>query len=352
MQIMATVIAAALAKRWQEAELGILYPAIDRLPEPVLDILAYDLKVDWYDYGYSIEEKRRTLRDAWKVHRIKGTKAAVETAISAVYPHTKVLEWWEYGGDPYHFRLDINITYDTMDSAKQRQVLARLKYYKNLRSHNDGITYFVEAKPAEVKAAAGVPGLWESIHTPLELPVPIIRPEAGIRAGAVTALWEAFGAAAALTPPEIRSPAAVRLGTVTALQEAFGAAAALSPPEIRSWAAVQPGMATALGETFRTAAELIPPAIRSRAGIRLGAITTLEERFIAGIVLQPGPPPRSEATARAALSGGWEERFTTAAIPLEKSVLAVTAATSATGAVTSTQETAQTHINLQEVNHG
>lgn len=178
MQTMATVLAAALAQRWPEAELGILYPAIDQLPEPVLDILAYDLKVDWYDYGYSIEEKRRTLKNAWKVHRIKGTKAAVETAISAIYPNTTVEEWFEYeGGKPYHFRLKINISDDDIDSERLRRVLERVRYYKNLRSHNDGIRYFTEPETMTVYAWIGCPGLHEAMETAVE--VPELKPPVG-----------------------------------------------------------------------------------------------------------------------------------------------------------------------------
>ena len=195
MQIIATVIAAALAQRWPEAELGILYPAIDRLPEQLLDILAYDFKVDWWDPEYSIEEKRRTLKDSWRVHKTLGTKAAVETAISAIYPRTKVIEWWEYGGEPYHFRLDINITNDTIDSDKQRRVLQRLNYYKNLRSHNDGVTYFVEAAPAIARAVPYVPGVVEDFHASFEIPVPVIRAAAAVRTDAAAAVWETFSTA-------------------------------------------------------------------------------------------------------------------------------------------------------------
>ena len=160
----------ALAKRPAEIGLLSLYPRIDELPEALLDILACE----------------RTS----SVHKHMGTKAAVETAIRAIYPGTRVLEWWEYGGEPYHFRLDINITNDTINSEKQRRVLERVNFYKSLRSHNDGVTYFVEAEPAIAKAASSTPSLNETIHVPLALPVPIIRPTASARAGVITGLWE------------------------------------------------------------------------------------------------------------------------------------------------------------------
>ena len=109
--------------------------------------------MDWWDPSYSLEEKRRTVKDSWRVHKTLGTKAAVETAIRAIYPLTTVEEWFEYGGEPYHFRLNIDITSDSGDRARQRRVLERLNFYKSLRSHNDGVRYFLY--PAKSWAVAG-----------------------------------------------------------------------------------------------------------------------------------------------------------------------------------------------------
>ena len=185
---LAEAMADLLARRRSEIEQLRIYPVIDRLDEQLLDILAYDFKVDWWDADYSLEEKRRTLADSWRVHKMLGTKAAVERAISAIYPHTQVLEWFEYGGEPYHFRLDINITNDHIDSEKQRRVLERLNYYKSLRSHNDGVTYFVEAKPAIAKAGVAA-GLLELAAVRVELPIPI---RATVRTGVTTVLRESY----------------------------------------------------------------------------------------------------------------------------------------------------------------
>ena len=180
---LAESLATVLVDRLPEIDRLLLYPAIDTLDEPLLDILAHDFKVDWWGPEYTLEEKRRTLKDSWRVHKLLGTKAAVVMAISAIYPHTQVLEWFEYGGEPYHFRLDINITNDSIDSAKQRRVLERVNFYKSLRSHNDGITYFVEAVPTAAKAMSGVPGLEETARVQITLPVPVLQSTAKIHAG-------------------------------------------------------------------------------------------------------------------------------------------------------------------------
>ena len=153
MMARAEVDAEALTARLGEIDRVRVISNIDGLNETVLDILARDFKVDWWDPEYSIEEKRRTLKGSWRVHKILGTKAAVETAIRAIYPLTTVEEWFEYGGEPYHFRLNIDITSDSGDRVRQRRVLERLNFYKSLRSHNDGVRYFLV--PEKSWAVAG-----------------------------------------------------------------------------------------------------------------------------------------------------------------------------------------------------
>lgn len=143
MAALATAVAQVLAARPEEIRQLSIYPRIDELPEGLLDILAYDFKVDWWDGDYTLEEKRQTLKDSWRVHRMLGTKAAVEAAISAIYPNTVVEEWFEYGGEPYHFRLQIDASNKDIGSIRHKRVLERVNYYKNLRSHLDGIRYVV-----------------------------------------------------------------------------------------------------------------------------------------------------------------------------------------------------------------
>lgn len=142
MAALAAAIAETLSGRVGEIENLRVYSRIDELPEDLLDILAYDFKVDWWDGDYTLEEKRKTLRDSWRVHRMLGTKAAVETAISAIYPETKVTEWWEYGGEPYHFKLRLDATYENVDQEKHWRVMEKVEYYKNLRSVLDEIEYY------------------------------------------------------------------------------------------------------------------------------------------------------------------------------------------------------------------
>ena len=143
MMARAAADAEALAARPAEIDRVRIISNIDALDETVLDILARDFKVDWYDPNYSLEEKRRTVKSSWRVHKTLGTKAAVETAIRAIYPLTTVEEWFEYGGDPFRFKVIIGAA-EGVTAEQQAAVLERVRFYKNLRSHLETISYQME----------------------------------------------------------------------------------------------------------------------------------------------------------------------------------------------------------------
>ena len=141
MRALAGAVAEVLAQRPDEIDGARLYPRIGELDGPLLDVLAQDFKVDWWDSGYSLEEKRRTLQSSWQVHKTLGTKAAVERAASAVYPHTTVQEWFEYGGKPYFFKLDVGLPDGVWDPEAKRRLMWGLHHYKNLRSHMEAVEF-------------------------------------------------------------------------------------------------------------------------------------------------------------------------------------------------------------------
>ena len=144
-------------------------------------MLAYDLHVDWYDYSYPIEVKRQTIRDSVRVHRRLGTKYAVETALGAVFPGTRVQEWFEYGGEPYMFKVIIGATESGVSADRQAAVLERVRFYKNLRSHLEAISYQIEKKAAVFTAAVNSVGVRLEVYPYL---AEDIEETARIKAGA------------------------------------------------------------------------------------------------------------------------------------------------------------------------
>lgn len=144
------VIADYLARNCELMSSEIIYAAMDTLPEDVLDALAYDLKIEWYEYSAPIANKRRTVKEAMLVHRYKGTKYAVETALHSVFTDAKVEEWFEYGGEPFHFKLTV---YGGSGGSDLKGLIARIQYAKNLRSVMDNTVFvIIPSKPADIFA--------------------------------------------------------------------------------------------------------------------------------------------------------------------------------------------------------
>ncbi|TEB13354.1 phage tail protein I [Pelotomaculum propionicicum] len=83
----------------------VLLPRVDELPEEVVDYLAWQLHVDFYDPNYSLAVKRTLVKQSIPRHRKKGTPAAVEELATTVFGSARVIGWYEYGGDPYRFRV-------------------------------------------------------------------------------------------------------------------------------------------------------------------------------------------------------------------------------------------------------
>lgn len=114
---------AALTSKLQqisaEVLLCLILPRVDNLPEEILDILAVDLHVDWYDSEADIEVKRNLIKNSDKVHMYLGTPYAVEQLMEDYFGDGTVEEWYEYEGDPGHFRVTTSNPTVTGDLATQ-----------------------------------------------------------------------------------------------------------------------------------------------------------------------------------------------------------------------------------------
>lgn len=140
MKAIADGIAGELTKTAKEIKNNVIYARIDELPEAVLDVLAFDMHIDWYDYDYPIEVKRNLVKTSVMVHKKLGTKYAVRTALGALHPQSTVEEWFDYGGKPYRFRLILDISESRVE-VDITKIIATIGMYKRLTAHLDGIIY-------------------------------------------------------------------------------------------------------------------------------------------------------------------------------------------------------------------
>ena len=137
-------------------------PRLDELPEEVIDLLAWEWHVDFYEPSADIATKRQLVRESIAWHRIKGTKAAVEKMAQTVFKGGVVTEWFEYGGEPYHFRIDV-LNAPNMTEESRERLLAVVNASKNTRSWLDELRFRREAQNDMYYAGA------PSIHTTYEI---------------------------------------------------------------------------------------------------------------------------------------------------------------------------------------
>ena len=125
---------------FEKVQCILLLPNLDTLPEDVVDSLAWQYHVDFYEMNMPIAKKRNMVREAIYWHRIKGTPAAVEKVVTAVFRSATVQENWEYGGQPYFFRVT-GITEPLTDADTITRLVSAINSAKNERSWLDGIDF-------------------------------------------------------------------------------------------------------------------------------------------------------------------------------------------------------------------
>lgn len=118
----------------------LIYSRIDELDESVVDDLAWQFHVDFYDTGLNLTQKRALVKSAIKDHKYKGTPWAVKSVIKAIRGDVVLQDWYQYGGEAYHFR--VNGFAGPMVSADElTRLVAAISSVKNVRSWLDGITF-------------------------------------------------------------------------------------------------------------------------------------------------------------------------------------------------------------------
>ena len=134
---MARVAAEELERRGIESGLPRLWGRFDDMAGDLLDILAEDLGLTWYDSDAPAAVKRELLKNSGQVFRRLGTKWAVENVIGTYFGEGFVREWFEYDGEPGHFRVYSPNT--SVNQERLEEFLSLLERVKRTSAKLDGI---------------------------------------------------------------------------------------------------------------------------------------------------------------------------------------------------------------------
>lgn len=80
------------------------YAAIATMPEWLLDYMAVELRTPSYDENYSLKTKRALIQGSLLFYTQMGTPTAVNRIIETIFETGYIEEWYEYDGEPHHFR--------------------------------------------------------------------------------------------------------------------------------------------------------------------------------------------------------------------------------------------------------
>ncbi|MPN10471.1 hypothetical protein SDC9_157766 [bioreactor metagenome] len=140
-QNLCPVIDAKLQEISNKINVILLWQNMDLLPEAIVDELAWQFHVDFYDYKTTKSKKITLVKKAIPWHKIKGTPAAVEAVCTEVFKSAQVIENWEYGGEPYRFRVG-KITESISSQTIIDSLVRTINQTKNTRSWLDGLIFY------------------------------------------------------------------------------------------------------------------------------------------------------------------------------------------------------------------
>lgn len=125
-------VAIQLQEAYEEAHAVVDIVNVDKLPELMLDLIAYEKHVDFYDDELSLMQKRELIKSSVSWHRKKGTRQSVEQLLKVFFNKVYIDEWFEYGGKPYFFKIEAST--EEFSSNSKVRLLRMVESTKNLRS--------------------------------------------------------------------------------------------------------------------------------------------------------------------------------------------------------------------------
>ena len=79
---------------------------IDSMSESELDYLAWECNITWYDKTTDIATKRSLCKNSDKIFMTRATVSAVEEVVSTYFSDAKLKEFFDYNGQPHHFKVE------------------------------------------------------------------------------------------------------------------------------------------------------------------------------------------------------------------------------------------------------
>lgn len=109
---------------------------LDSVDPKYYDHLAITISAPYYRSDYTDRQKLALLKSAILTKRYAGTTKAIEELLSHTFTDARFVPWYEYGGEPYHFKIT---TGEEPTEETKRLFSEMLRKVKAARSIIDGV---------------------------------------------------------------------------------------------------------------------------------------------------------------------------------------------------------------------
>lgn len=100
---------------------------IDELPEDVINLLAWQLHVDFYDIIGTLSMKREAVKSSILWHMHKGTQWAIQEALRQIDIQAEFVHWHDSGEEPYTFKLRAVVAGDFYRTQGRDKLIASIR---------------------------------------------------------------------------------------------------------------------------------------------------------------------------------------------------------------------------------
>ncbi|PSM51364.1 phage tail protein I [Campylobacter blaseri] len=148
--------------RFDELNINVINTLAYKCPSKLLPILAKSFDVSIA--GLNEKNARELIFNAFEIHYYSGTIYSLSKALKSFFGDSKVIEWFDYKGKPYHFKVELDISKHGLLKEDYEKIDGLIEEYKNVRSVLGGITLISKNKGVEFNALATLSGEITTIY--------------------------------------------------------------------------------------------------------------------------------------------------------------------------------------------
>ncbi|SNZ10730.1 phage tail protein, P2 protein I family [Persephonella hydrogeniphila] len=127
---------------------------LENLSDSELEELAWQFDISQTEWELATDRKQKEelIKNNILLKAKRGTKWAIKKVLDLLGLQGQISEWFDYGGQPYRFKVDIDLKYQGFQSDTYDKLFNLIKEYKNVRSHLDSLNIYLTSNLKQNRA--------------------------------------------------------------------------------------------------------------------------------------------------------------------------------------------------------